>query len=173
MRKKVLPCLLLLPLLSGCEPSRKVLDISKMYVGTYTQIESKTGGSFDTYLNISFIDASSADKAHEPDLKINLNSGDRLKLNDDTPTRQVRYYDVAEGFSSARPTWSSLSGFLLAGGLVEVFESASKYDSSVMDPAISGRIYLTSCGYAYSLSTFSVSGEKLEVNKSAIWTWSK
>jgi len=173
MKKNVFPFLLLLPLLSGCEPSRKVLDISKMYVGTYSQIESKTGGIYDTYLNISFIDSSSADKEHEPDLKINLNSGDRLKLNDDTPTKQIRYYDVAEGFSSARPSWSSLSDFLLAGGLVEVFESASKYDSSVRDPAISGKIYLTSCGYAYSLSTFSVSGEKLDVNKSAIWTWSK
>lgn len=171
MKRTLLLASLLLPLLSGCAPARKVIDISKLYVGTYIQIENDSGGIFDTYLCISFLDSQDVDKAHSVDLQVNLNSGDRLKLTDDTPSFQVRYYDVAEGFVSARPSWTSLYDFLLAGGLVEVFECASKYDPAVKDPAVSGKVYLTSCGYAYSLSTFSAAGEALEVNRSAIWTW--
>lgn len=171
MKKSLILASVALPLLAGCSGPRKVLDTSKLYVGSYTQIEGQSGEKWDTYLCISFVDANSYDKAHEPDLQINLNSGGLMKLSDDTPSLQVRYYDVAEGFSSARPSFSSLSDFLVAGGLVEVFECASKYDPSVKDPAISGKTYFTTPGYAYSLSTFSVAGDGLSYNKTPIWTW--
>jgi len=171
MKKNIIMASLALPLLAGCSAPRKVIDTSKLYVGTYTQIEKDSGVFLDTYLCISFVDASSYEKQHEPDLQINLNSGGLMKLSEDTPSKQVRYYDVAEGFSSARPSFSSLSDYLLAGGLVEVFECASKYDSSIKDPAVSAKTYFTTPGYAYSLSTFSVAGEELSYNKTPIWTW--
>lgn len=165
LKNVILP--LSLMILSSCSaevPTKLEWAKDVLYIGSYSQVETTEGEMVDYFLCVSFLSGEEISEggSKEPQKVYNLNN-DNLIHGSDVP--KVRYIDITDIYQKEykRP----LADLIGEGGAVEVYTSAGVLNLG--DPIISGRLYLTDVGYAYSLSSFEVIGEDLTFNRQKLY----
>lgn len=134
-----------------------------LYVGTYKNADISDGTTQDYYIHFAFPTGAelSAGISKEPEMSFDL-AKEGKELSKD---QKVGYIDVGKEYEDNKK--EKLSDLIASGGMVECFLSVGPYSAS--NEAVSGRYMISSLGYTYTLSAFSVVGEKLTANRTKIY----
>ena len=158
MKKHFLLAVLVLPLLSGCSPTRSVPDTSKLYIGGYPTATSENGAVYDCHLYVCFIKPEEAGQKADADVSWNLNGGDGLAEFGRKSNGTPEFADVGAAFLKTHRGYGNISEWFVRGNLVEFWTGIGDDMSFV-----SARSYATSAGRIVSVSTISEAGERLDV----------